>query len=547
MTTRTILKGVLIVSYLLFLPNVCLSTTYYVDADHSSASDSNPGTQSSPWLTLQHAAGRVVPGDTVRVMSGTYEAVTFTVSGSSAAPITFMGESTQTVIIDGGMEFNTGTSYMNVSNFSLVDNFTWGVFLRGTNQFITLNGFVISGGENGFHLTWGYQGEDPLDGPVLDIVIENSLVHDCLYTGVDCTPGPCNRVTVRNVEVFGMGVGASWGADGIAFERGEYITVEKCYVHDNAGDGIDLNSRDHDGHVSGISVRQNRVVRNHMIGIKIWGGGRIENNVIWGQGNTACALGAFPGTYEIINNTIAFNMWDPDFGTRNYSFVVAYPNDETGLSAECDLTLLNNVFAFNCSDDHGGPTGLYLGEGVSLIREGYNLYWSREYGEIQADFIPGDPWITREMITDGTWTAATGQGEGNRTSDPQFYSGWPNVNPHLNSESPAIDTGCEISGMTTDVDGNSRPSGNGYDIGAYEVQQTIQAIRKGDVNGDGSINILDAVFVVNIILLLDTTTQDQKWCADCNGSSGYCDGDGEINILDAVKIIGLILGTDSCP
>lgn len=475
MKARSIPDVICILLISVLFPGILPSATYHVDANHPSASDSNPGTSDLPWLTLQHAADTVVPGDSVLVMSGTYTGVTFSGSGSSGSPITFQGESMAAVIIDGGMEFDTGISYMNVANFSLVENFTWGVFLRGTNQYINVRHVVVSGGDNGFHLTWGYQGEDPLDGPVSDILIEDCFVNDGLYTGVDCTPGPCDRVTVSNVEVYGMGIEASWGADGIAFERGEYITVEDCYVHDNAGDGIDIGSRNHAGYVDGIIVRRNRVARNHMTGIKVWAGGRIQNNVVWGQGNTPMALGAFPGTYEVINNTIAYNMWDPDFGIRNYSFVVAYPNDETGISAACDLTLLNNIFAFNCNDDHGGPTGLYLGEGVTLVSEGYNLYWSREYGEIQADFVVGDPWFSREMIADGTWTAATGQGEGNVTSDPLFVSAWPNADVHLTSGSPAVDTGTSIGEITSDVEGNPRPSGGGFDIGAYEYQESVQA------------------------------------------------------------------------
>lgn len=480
MKTRMFSVGILCLSFLIFFPGKGPTATYYVDESHPSASDSNPGTEEFPWLTLEHAAENVVPGDTVMVMSGTYEGVTFTESGSNGAPITFLGELTASVIIQGGMEFATGVAYMSVANFTIRDHFVWGVFLRGSNRYINLRGFNVSGGDNGFHLTWGYQGEDPLDGPVSDIVIENSLVEDCLYTGVDCTPGPCDRVTVRNVEVRGMGIEAAWGADGIAFERGEYITVEDCYVHDNAGDGIDLNSRDHDGYVSGIIVRRNRVVRNHMTGIKLWGGGRIENNVIWGQGNNPVDLGTFPGTYDVINNTIAFNMWDPDFGVRNYAFVVAYPDG--GPSAQVDLTLLNNIFAFNCNDDHGGPTGLYLGEGVTLVSEGYNLYWSRNDGEIQAEFVQGDSWFTRAEIADGTWTAATGQGDGNVSSDPSFISAWPSADLHLNEGSPGIDVGVAMAGLFIDLEGKPRPSGDGYDIGAYEYQSSTGR-PEADFNG----------------------------------------------------------------
>ena len=49
------------------------------------------------------------------------------------------------------------------------------------------------------------------------------------------------------------------------------------------------------------------------------------------------------------------------------------------------------------------------------------------------------------------------------------------VNPsgydyHLLSTSPAIDAGTSTDAPSTDLGGNPRPSGKGYDIGAYEYQ-----------------------------------------------------------------------------
>ncbi len=64
---------------------------------------------------------------------------------------------------------------------------------------------------------------------------------------------------------------------------------------------------------------------------------------------------------------------------------------------------------------------------------------------------------------EGGWT-----GEGNIDIDPRF------VDPgkedfHLLFESPCIDTGCDA-GIYVDIDGDSRPLGNGFDMGADEVR-----------------------------------------------------------------------------
>lgn len=63
---------------------------------------------------------------------------------------------------------------------------------------------------------------------------------------------------------------------------------------------------------------------------------------------------------------------------------------------------------------------------------------------------------------------------------------------------------------------------------------------KGDLNGDGMINVLDVIRAVNIILELPPEpTEQELWAADCNG-------DGVVNILDVVGIVNVILGTGTC-
>ncbi len=59
----------------------------------------------------------------------------------------------------------------------------------------------------------------------------------------------------------------------------------------------------------------------------------------------------------------------------------------------------------------------------------------------------------------------------------------------------------------------------------------------GDSNGDGQVNILDIVGLVNLIL--GTGTINAECAADFNG-------DGQVNILDIVGMVNCILGTGSC-
>jgi hypothetical protein len=207
------------------------------------------------------------------------------------------------------------------------------------------------------------------------------------------------------------------------------------------------------------------------MGIKLWAGGRAENNVVWGQGLNAVVAGIHSGTYEVVNNVVAYNSYDPAYAARSYSFVAGVEQPPVAMT----VRLINNIFAFNTGPQLGDPAGIYLGSAVQLT-EHHNLYWSRQDGEIEAAFVSGrDPTFSRAEITGGAWSASTGQGQGDLAADPLFVAGWPNVDLLPRAASPAIDTGTSQECPATDQRGAGRPvDGNGdgsaiCDVGAFEV------------------------------------------------------------------------------
>lgn len=421
--------------------------TAYVAPD---GDDANPGSEAEPWLSFQYAAESARPGDVVCFREGTYpvEETWLTSSGEESALISFVAAPGEAVTLDGQdatggiVVLSQGVSYVRLSGFTLRGYTIWGISLEGDNHDVTLDHLDVGGGESGIHFTVGDSGEDPWYGPVEGVTLEDSVIHDVVYTAVDCTPGPCNRMVFRRVEIYGAGFAGeeSFAADGLAVERGQDILVADCDIHDNGGDGVDLNSRNWDGNVTGVLVQHNRVYRNRLQAIKLWAGGRMEYNAIWGQGFNPVSVGDYPGVYEIVNNTIAYNMWDADYSVRAYAFVAAYEGDTT---QPITLTLLNNIFAFNTGPAVGSPTGIYLGPTVQLVQEGSNIFFSREDCEIEAGFVSGrvDPCFTQSDILSGAWAAATGLGMGTTVADPLFVTGWPEVDLRLSEGSPAAGSG----------------------------------------------------------------------------------------------------------
>jgi hypothetical protein len=133
-------------------------------------------------------------------------------------------------------------------------------------------------------------------------------------------------------------------------------------------------------------------------------------------------------------------MWAKEYGNRNYAATIGYP--EEGIAKpQVELVMHHNIFAFNGGPAHGEPAGIYLGPGVHLKAEDHNLFYSFPENEIFVAFLGGEREFSRNDIATGVWAKATGQGNGNLTVNPEFTSGWPQVNLQLKSGSPAAGLG----------------------------------------------------------------------------------------------------------
>ena len=423
--------------------------TRYVDA--MDGADENPGTSGAPWRSLEHAAAVAGPGDVVCVRAGEQrvpDEVHFTVSGTEDAPIVFTTIDGP-VTVHGALVLDPGVSHLVIDGFRVMDYPIWGVSLEGDNHHIVLSALDVGGGEAGVHFTYG---EDPMAGPVSDVTLVDSIIHDTMYTAVDCTPGPCERMRFLGLEIFGAGLEADFGADGLAVERGADLLVEDCFIHDNGGDGIDLNSRDAGEPMPGIVVQRNRVANHGTNGIKLWAGGILRDNLVWNSGEENLVLmgGA---AYAVTNNTFVNRT------SYGYLALLGDYQDPTPL----DLRLYNNIF-YNDNPEMGG-TLVYFSPGAA-IKADHNLYFN-PHREFELICIEGTACYTADEVGGNVWYNETGNGEHSLYADPLFVAPG-DEDYRLSGDSPAIDAAGPGEASEMDLDRTARPQGPAPDIGAYE-------------------------------------------------------------------------------
>ncbi|MBR1882985.1 MAG: right-handed parallel beta-helix repeat-containing protein [Muribaculaceae bacterium] len=104
----------------------------------------------------------------------------------------------------------------------------------------------------------------------------------------------------------------------------------------------------------------------------------------------------------------------------------------------------------------------------------------------------------------------------------------------LATGSQFIDAGTWVSQYATETDlaGNARIAGERIDVGAYEFQP--QTHLKGDVNGDGVVDVNDVNILLNIVLGKDA--------AEPYDGRANVDGEGDVDVNDVNILINIILG-----
>jgi hypothetical protein len=339
---------------------------YYVAP---TGSDSNPGTISSPWLTIQHAdtaAGGRIAGDCVNVEPGTYgNGSQITSGGNAATTAGYVVYRCTTLdgctITDPGN--NNSAAFDVTANYVMIDGFT---MTASTPQQYG-QGVEVFNGSNNYtfaqHHVW----------------VLNSIISGYGQSGVQLNEGEFFYVIHNTFSNNAANSGCDGGAQGSGISLTNPMPIS----------GYTLTSDDQNNLVSGNTgtlfrnfVMWNVVYNNHMAGCGV-GGATDGNGIIadtwnWncGAGNAGCATGATP---YVNGGLVAFNITYNNGGGGVHIFSSDYVTVSNNTCYNNYLDINNTGTVRSCIDTNGswGNTVLnniayaVCGSGILANNTGY--------------------------------------------------------------------------------------------------------------------------------------------------------------------------------
>jgi parallel beta-helix repeat protein len=410
-------------------------------------SDTNNGiSQSTPWKTIQKAANLTFPGDTVFLMSGTWNTTSSILSikrsGSAEAWIVYQalkgnsprvkvsGSVWETVLISAnyivfdGIELEGNVQNLNLADAEAAEAEAEAGGTNWTKYAIYNNGGITLGGNNssGNH----------------HMVIRNCKIHDFPGGGVQGIKS--DYVTVENNLIYNVNWYTMYASSAISLwhtynsdmETGykNFVRGNTCYNSKTLVKWVSCKCMS-DG--NGIIIDDNRMTQDGSIGLPYVGRTLVENNLCFNNGGSG--IHAYSSDHvDIINNT-AFNN-----GT-----VVGYA-DIFQSDAEDGMVINNIMYSID-----GGKVN--SNSNTKNVVFDYNIYFNG-YAEVK--------------------------GVHDRFADPMFVNASVDAavaNFQLQQGSPAIDYGTSVFASPanmplTDISGQTRPMGNRIDVGAYESSYT---------------------------------------------------------------------------
>jgi hypothetical protein len=394
---------------------------YYVA---KTGNDNNPGTESLPWLTITKATNTLVAGDKVYVKRGVYnEQVWIRNSGASGKPITYAaypGDENKAIIDGTGIDvyyFSTGivqvdASYINIKGFRMQNS----------------NGNLLHA-----------------SGGIGNLLVYNNQFYNaaayCAYVSGTTSGGYNTYNIIFDTNDMSLCSNGRF-TEGFTIKGVNGFEIKNTVFHDSGngegypytgGEGIDIFNS------ANGAVHNNIVYNTKYVGLYLDSGGglnqniKVYNNLVYDVRNGPSMMIAAELTGGVADSIYVYNNIVYDADTASFA-----------LSGE-NVPIYRNIYL-------DGNT--FMG--------GYGL--SIEGGAVSNIILRNTITVSisdsKGIIKDHNWQTDT-QGS------PGFIDE-AGHNYRLTSNAAVKDIGSPYGAPAFDYDGNPRPDGVGYSIGAFE-------------------------------------------------------------------------------
>ncbi len=378
------------------------------------------GSRNRPWATLQYAADRVRPGDTVHVLDGDYGGFDVRRGGTRNAPIGFKAEGKRVRIVRRNAATPDGINVEN-ADYVVLDGFVVNDMPRAGVRGVASAHLTIRGIRADHNGTWGI-----FTGHCDDLtIVANEVSRSVKEHGIYVSNSGDRPMIGGNISWGNRQCGIHMNGDRTAGGDGMIsgARVENNIIFDNGrGGGSGINC---DG-VEDSLFLNNLLYNNHASGISLYkidaasesSNNRVINNTIMvaRDGRWAVNLGA--GTGNVIYNNILLNR-NPAAGSIK--------NTAVGMTGfRSDHNIVTDRFS--------------LGDGNHVVPL---EAWSRKTGHDQHTIV---------------------------AAPAELFVNEPAADFHLLANAPAVDRADPALSPRQDLEGHPRPSGSGPDVGALEIK-----------------------------------------------------------------------------
>jgi len=439
-----ILRVLVAVLVLVAAGPMAMAVDYYVDA--AKGSDTYNGqSASTPWKTIQKAAGAVSAGSTCYVAPGQYEGrVTITRSGTEAAPIVFKATGAG-VVVNGGflLQGSSAVRYVVIDGFTVTTpiNSSWDVWGKGCGIGLINTQYC-----------------EVRNCHVNRTMREGILVY--AQSGTDSTSSSNNKIRNNKIEYAGTyaGIAVTGAAQLVegndishSIQHPLYPTLSTVSGAD--ADGIKFGGRDHvfrGNYIHDITMSDTGNVSPHIDGFQTFG--PAYNILFEGNHVNLSPSGSQMAMISQVNAPVR------DLTFRNNVFtgyrglnIWGYNPYTEAVVPLYRVNVLNNTFNGMRTYDvelHDCPDSVVKNNIISATGQ---YLWTNSSPAVSNNAVPG----TLKLYAGDK-----------RVTDPMFVD-VAKRDFHLKAGSPCIDAGVNV-GLAQDFDGRAVPQGSAPDIGAFE-------------------------------------------------------------------------------